>query len=152
LSALADIGCVLLKILELPNLKILRRYACYRRQLPQDDVLIGSSLHCVAECLDFHIHTGGRSSFIRASTVSGVGSRMSINACGTHLKLLAGLFVHVRERSTVQRLMEWAEESAGNFRAGALRCFHNPAWTGPDAVIICLQTNSNLSPCLIIFF
>src|SRR5882724_9969522 len=90
---LADIGCVLLLRV---SLYFLREYSV-------------ASLPYLAACPKALISTstpGGRSSFISASTVSGVGSRMSISRLCVRISNCSRDFLSTcGDRKTVQRLM-----------------------------------------------
>src|SRR6267378_757902 len=108
--------------------------------------LIGSSLYCVAERFNLHIHT--RRQIELHQSVHGVRCRLQNvdqTLVGAHLKLLAGLFVHMRRAQHRPAVDGSGQRNRpGNFRAGTLRCFHNlPRGLVQDAVIKCLQTNSN---------
>src|SRR5438132_12237426 len=110
------------------------------------EILTTSLLRRVTEGLDFHIHAWRQIELHQS--VNRVRCRLEDvdqALVRAHLKLLAGLFVHVRRAKhgpTVDRRRK--RNRPGNIRAGTLRRFDTlPCGLVQNAVIKSFQTNSN---------
>src|SRR5690242_7785166 len=109
-------------------------------------ILIGSSLRCVPERLDLHIHA--RRQIQLHQRVHRIRRRLqNVNQplVRAHFKLLARLLVHVRRpqhRPAIDggRQRNWPR----NIRAGPLRSFHDfPRGLVQNSVVVRLQTNTD---------